>query len=65
MDTVVDAVAGTGVDTATTVVNTADVALTKMAFATVAVASKFRRSLIVSVDGRTCDVRTGRCTFIQ
>ena len=29
------------------------------------VPSKFRRSLIVSVDRRTCDVRTGRCTFIQ
>ena len=27
-------------------------------------ASKFRRSLIVSVDGLKSDVRTGRCTFI-
>ena len=36
MDTVVDAVAGTGVDTATTMVSTAVVASTEMAFATTA-----------------------------
>ena len=38
MDTFVDAVVGTGVDTATTTVNTAVVASIEMAFATAAIA---------------------------